>query len=79
VTFPNAYVTAGDMGQRKAIGGHPAQNLILAGHTLTVNIHAAVVTMPITVDSSSQLHVRGGSIAGVVDTQELLGFHRPHP
>jgi uncharacterized membrane protein YgcG len=71
VKFPSAYVTDGVWVSGAASGPVPL-SLILAGNALTINIHAPIVTAPITVDAAGQFHVKGGIIAGVIDTQELL-------
>jgi hypothetical protein len=76
VTFPSAYVTDGVWVSGTASGPVPL-NLILAGSTLTINIHSPIVTMPISVDSAGQFHVKGGIIAGAIDAQELLASIGP--
>jgi len=67
ITFPDSYVVAGTW-----VSGSPVANLALqlalSGQTLTLNVHQAVVTM----DHTTGGHMANGTIAGVIDTQELI-------
>jgi hypothetical protein len=68
-TFGQAYVVAGEW-----VSGDPTTVpvvLSLQGAGLTLTIHDAVITMPIS-GGNGQLHVTGGKIAGVLSVDELI-------
>lgn len=68
IQFPDSYIVDGTW-----VSGSPVQNLSLqlsvSGQTLTLNVHQAVVTMT---HGPAATHMANGTIAGVIDTQELL-------
>jgi hypothetical protein len=76
VVFPGAYVSAGTWVSGSQ-SGSIALTLSLAGVSLTLNIHAGVITMPVTSDSTMQLHAKEGFVSGVIDTAELLSAIDP--
>ena len=66
VQFPSAYVTNGTF-----VNGTPSDvllSLAIGGQTLTITAHSALLTF----EQSSPGKVTNGTIAGVLDTTELL-------
>ncbi len=70
IKFPQAYVNNGIW-----VSGTPVDltlSLGIAGQTLTLTIHHAVMSFQHTVDSTGQGHAANGIISGVIVTKELI-------
>jgi hypothetical protein len=71
-----SYVTAGTWVSGALGGGEGGAPLVLgvvfSGHPVVLRIHAAVVTFPVSKDTTGQLHTTGGTIAGVLVTSEVV-------
>jgi hypothetical protein len=76
ITFPNAYVTGGVWASNQqstlgtSTGSTIALQLALEGVTLSLTIHAGVITMPVTY-TNGQYHATSGVVSGVLKASEL--------
>jgi hypothetical protein len=70
INFANAYVNGGVW-----VSGEPndiSLTLSLMGQSLSITIHAGVVTLPITTDAAGQFHSKTGIVSGVIETTEFV-------